>query len=165
MHPLFTNLCELLLSFSILLLYTRICARLLLSNKIYSEEKYCGHGMRWETIGMRILMVIPISRNIYLIDIRISHYNDLNVSLHYSKLFFQNNVFERKIHSSIQEEKFYRLFPLIKYRFTAQLVLNWTGQITICLQRVSKTLESMIWIISNYFFLFTLIQEKSFIAC
>lgn len=36
-----------------------------------SEEKYCGHGMRWETIGMRILMVIPISRNIYLISIRI----------------------------------------------------------------------------------------------
>lgn len=52
-----------------------------------SEEKYCGHGMRRETIafGMRILMVVPIFRNIYLIGIRISHYNDLNVSLHYSK--------------------------------------------------------------------------------
>lgn len=37
------------------------------------------------SFGMKILMVVPIFRNIYLIGIRISHYNDLNVSFHYSK--------------------------------------------------------------------------------
>lgn len=77
-----------------------------------SEEKYCGHGMRQETIafGMRILMVVPIFRNIYLIGIRISHYNDLNVSLHYSKEKC-THLFKKK---NSKEEKFCSI-PIYSY--------------------------------------------------
>lgn len=70
----------------------------------------CDEEIETIAFGMRILMVVPIFRNIYLIGIRISHYNDLNVSLHYSKEKC-THLFKKK---NSKEEKFCSI-PIYSY--------------------------------------------------